>query len=53
MNQYTVTITEDDVEMILNSLDYEYQTHKFITEDYRTALFELYQLFDSLGDEEL
>jgi len=47
---YTVTLTEDDLEMILNALSYEHETHKEITEEYRAALEALYELMDHVGN---
>lgn len=47
---YTVTLTEDDLEMILNSLSYEHETHKELTPDYRDRLEALYELMDHVGN---
>lgn len=47
---YTVTLTEDDIEIILNALSYEHETHKEITQEYRDALETLYELMDHVGN---
>lgn len=51
MNTYTITLTEEDVEMILNAMDYEYQNHTELDSEYRATLHDLYQLIDRLGEE--
>jgi hypothetical protein len=47
---YTVTLTEDDLEMILNALSYEHETHTEITQEYRDALEALHELIDRVGN---
>lgn len=49
-DEYTVTLTEDDLEMILNALSYEHQTHTELTQDYRNALEQLFELLDHVGN---
>jgi hypothetical protein len=48
-NEYTITLAEDDLEMILNALSYEHQTHTELTQDYRDALAALFELLDHVG----
>lgn len=48
--EYTVSLTEDDLEMILNALSYEHETHKELSQDYRDALEALYELMDHVGN---
>lgn len=47
---FTVSLTEEDLEMILNALSYEYETHKELTPEYRDALEALYELMDHIGN---
>lgn len=48
-NEYTITLAEDDLEMILNALSYEHKTHTELTQDYRDALEALFDLLDHVG----
>lgn len=48
-NEYTITLAEDDLEMILNALSYEHQTHTDLTPEYRDALEALFELLDHVG----
>lgn len=48
-NEYTITLAEDDLEMILNALSYEHQTHTELTQDYRNELEKLFELLDRVG----
>lgn len=48
-NEYTITLTEDELEMVLNALSYEHETHTDITTDYRQELEKLFELLDHVG----
>lgn len=49
-NEYTITLTENELEMVLNALSYEHSTHKEITADYRAELEQLFDLLDHVGE---
>lgn len=44
----TLTISENELEMILNALSYEHHNNVHLTQDYRDALEALYESFDNL-----
>lgn len=48
-NEYTITLAEEDLEMILNALSYEHNTHTELTQEYRDALEALFELLDPVG----
>lgn len=50
MNQYTIVLDEMDLEMILNSLNYEYHNHGELDRDYRSRLHDLFMLLDAIDE---
>lgn len=44
----TLTISENELEMILNALSYEHQNNLHLTQDYRDELEALFESFDNL-----
>jgi hypothetical protein len=47
---YALTVTDDELEMILNALSYEHETHKELTAEYRAALEALFESLDHVGN---
>ena len=45
----TLTLSENDLEMILNALSYEHHNNPHLTQEYRDALEALYEGLDNLS----
>lgn len=50
MTQHTVILDEMELEMILNSMNYEYQNRTELDSDYRSRLHDLFMWLDDFTE---